>query len=94
MRAGAHVDGEQSVLASDGIVDVELRRNLELEIDGFEPRAAAEDVEADAEILLKEGLFAATEEAELAGIAGTGNRGHGDAAPFRGGLTDSSDGEE
>ena len=68
VRAGAHVDGEQSVLARDGVVDVELRRNLEFEIDGFEAGAAAEEVEADAEILLEEGLFAAAEEAELAGI--------------------------
>src|SRR4029453_17475486 len=33
-------------------------------------------------------------EVELAGIGGTGDRRHGDTAPFRGGLTCRRDGEE
>ena len=82
VRAGAHVDGEQSVLAGDGVVDVELRRDFEFEIDGFEAGAAAEEVEADAEILLEEGLLAAAEEVELAGVGGTRDGWHGDTAPL------------
>ena len=50
------------------------------QIDGLEAGAAAEDVEAEAEILLDEGLLAAAEEAEFAGIGRAGDaraRGYG-----------------
>ena len=52
VRAGAHVDGDQSVLAGDGVVDVELGRDLEFEIHRLEAGAAAEQIEAETEILL------------------------------------------
>ena len=85
---GAHIDGEKSVLACGGVVDVELRSDFEFEFDGFETGAAAKQIEAEAEILLEEGLLAPAEESEFAGIDGTGNRRHGNAAGFRGALAE------
>src|SRR5262249_39064609 len=94
VRTAPHVDRGQSVFARTGVIDVELGRDADLEIDGLEPRAAAEQRKGEAEVLLHSGLLATSEETVLARVGGARYRRHGDAAAFERGFARSRKGEE
>src|SRR5207244_88227 len=89
-----HVDADETVLARQHVVDVELRRDLDFVLDGLESGAAAEVLGADTEILLRDELAAASEEGELAGIGGALIRRHGDAVKLERGVTRTGEGEK
>src|ERR1043165_5499694 len=94
MRAARPVDGGEAVLAGEDVVDVELRRNTQLEIDGLEAGGAAEQIEAEAEVLEGGELIATAEEAGVAALGAVRTGGHGNAARLEQRLAGAGEVEE
>ena len=64
--AATHVRADDAKLTNVEIIEAEFRRDADAPIDGFERRVAVEQIEAETQCLVEEGLLAAAEKTRTA----------------------------